>query len=86
MSKIVPVAKAQIPQNPDQQVKMNETQLLLQMMLLYFLVVPLLTQGGHDSSKSDNFTQYSLKLNSTFSQFGQETSPIAILVIYIIQC
>ena len=24
MSKIVPVAKAQIPQNPDQQVKMNE--------------------------------------------------------------
>ena len=34
MSKIVPVAKAQIPQNPDQQVKMNETQLLLQMMLL----------------------------------------------------
>merc|ERR1712018_602097 len=31
-----------------------------QMMLLYFLAVPLLTQ---DSSKSDNFTQYSLKLN-----------------------
>ena len=36
MSKIVPVAKAQIPQNPDKQVKMNETQLvkLKQMMLL----------------------------------------------------
>ena len=36
MSKTVPVAKAQIPQNPDKQVKMNETQLvkLKQMMLL----------------------------------------------------